>query len=60
MLVFNEYPEFSFVKHDLTVAERNQPIREFVCNQFDSELKENLNFVLDLKEYLMKGKYGKL
>jgi hypothetical protein len=60
MLVHDEYPEFAFVKQSLETAEQTEPISTFIRHLFDKELKENLDFVLDMSEYLQKGKHGKL
>jgi hypothetical protein len=57
MLVYNEYPEFPF-GHKNVVTDKS--VQKFVANLFDNDLKESLDFVLDLKDYFRKGKYGKL
>lgn len=58
MLVHEDYPEFAFVKYD--VGNRSEPIYKFVQRHLKIEYKENMDFVLDLQEYLQKGKRGKI
>jgi hypothetical protein len=60
MLVHDKYPEFTFVKRNHLIKDRQRPIGEFIASLFDSEMKENLNFIFDLNDYLQKGKRGKL
>jgi hypothetical protein len=60
MLVHNEYPEFLFLKYGKKVGERREPIPNFIRKHLTIEFKENMEFVLDLQEYLQKGKRGKM
>jgi hypothetical protein len=60
MLVLNEYPEFMFLKNGMVIGERLESIPQFVKKHLKIEFKENMDFVLDLQEYLQMGKRGKM
>lgn len=67
MLVHNQYPEFNFVRDEIKNGDQTQLLSHCVRRHFNIEFKDTLELltyiedsVIDIQEYLAKGKRGKL